>query len=134
MNDYKWIVYLTTNVVNQKIYVGVHKTINPDKFDGYIGNGIYVNKPVTYEHSKTIFQRAVKKYGPKNFVRKTLAVFDNEDEAYLLEEEIVNEEFLSRDDVYNMVLGGGGGVLFTGIPCHKYSLDGKYIESYKSFA
>ena len=134
MNSFKWIVYLTTNLINQHIYVGVHKTINPDIFDGYIGNGIYITKPATYQYSKTIFQAAVKKYGPKNFRRETLAIFDNEDEAYLLEEEIVNEEFLTREDVYNMVLGGGGGVLFEGTPCHKYSLEGKYIESYKSFA
>lgn len=134
MDNFKWIVYLTTNLVNDKIYVGVHKTLSPDVFDGYLGNGIYVSKPASYQYSKTIFQKAVKKYGPKNFRRKTLAVFDNEEEAYLLEEEIVNEEFIARDDVYNMILGGGGGVLFEGTPCHKYSLDGKYIESYKSFA
>lgn len=134
MNNFKWIVYLTTNLVNNKIYVGVHKTINPDIFDGYIGNGIYISKPATYQYSKTIFQGAVKKYGPKNFRRKTLAVFDNEDDAYLLEEQIVNEEFLARPDVYNIVLGGRGGVLFEGTPCYKYSLDGKYLESYKSFA
>lgn len=33
----KYIVYKTTNIVNQKIYIGVHQTLNPDKFDGYLG-------------------------------------------------------------------------------------------------
>lgn len=134
MNNFKWIVYITTNLINNKIYVGVHKTKDPDVFDGYIGNGIYINKPSTYQYSKTIFQLAVKKYGPKNFRRKTLSIFNNEEEAYLLEEEIVNEEFLARDDVYNMILGGGGEVPFTGTPCYKYSLEGIYLESYKSMA
>lgn len=55
MNSFKWIVYLTTNLINQHIYIGVHKTINPDIFDGYIGNGIYITKPATYQHSKTKF-------------------------------------------------------------------------------
>ena len=33
----KYIVYCTTNLVNNKTYIGVHQTENPDKFDGYIG-------------------------------------------------------------------------------------------------
>jgi len=41
--NYKWIVYLTTNLVNKKIYVGVHKTLTPDVFDGYIGCGINIH-------------------------------------------------------------------------------------------
>ena len=35
-NNLKFIVYCTTNIVNNKIYIGVHKTENPDIFDGYI--------------------------------------------------------------------------------------------------
>ena len=38
----KYIVYCTTCTENGKIYIGVHKTENPDIFDGYIGNGIKV--------------------------------------------------------------------------------------------
>ncbi len=34
-----YIVYKTTNKINGKIYVGVHRT-NPDIFDGYIGCGV----------------------------------------------------------------------------------------------
>ena len=34
---------------------------------------------------------AVKKYGPKNFIRNIIAVFNNEDDAYALEADIVNE-------------------------------------------
>ena len=38
--EIKYIVYITINLCNGKLYIGVHKT-NPDVFDGYIGNGIY---------------------------------------------------------------------------------------------
>lgn len=34
-----YIVYKTTNLINGKVYVGVHRT-NPDIFDGYIGCGV----------------------------------------------------------------------------------------------
>ena len=40
----KYIVYQTTNLINNKIYIGVHKTVNPDIFDGYIGNGGICNE------------------------------------------------------------------------------------------
>lgn len=134
-NTWKYIVYETTNIVNGKIYIGVHKTKDPNKFDGYIGNGIYITQPYTYQHSKTAFQCAVKKYGVKNFVRKTLAIFNTEQEASDLEEQIVNEKFLERDDVYNMVLGGVSGLLVSQmIKVYQYNLDGTYIGEYKSFA
>ena len=35
----EYIVYLTINTKNKKIYVGVHG-ISSNIFDGYIGNGI----------------------------------------------------------------------------------------------
>lgn len=134
-NTWKYIVYETTNIVNGKIYVGIHKTKDPDKFDGYIGNGIYITQPYTYQHSKTAFQCAVKKYGVKNFIRKTLAVFNTEQEASDLEEQIVNEKFLERDDVYNMVLGGISGCLVSQmIKVYQYDLNGNFIKEYKSFA
>ena len=31
----KYIVYKTTNLVNNYIYIGVHKTNTPYEFDGY---------------------------------------------------------------------------------------------------
>ncbi len=49
---------------------------------------------------------AVKKYGPKNFSRTVLSIFENEEEAYNEEARLVDTEFLKRNDVYNMILGG----------------------------
>lgn len=103
----KYIVYLTTNIINGKIYVGVHRTENPDIFDGYLGDGVMTNMPKTYKCCKTAFHCAVTKYGPSNFKRKTLRVFDTMQDALDLEAWIVTRDFIARTDVYNIALGGG---------------------------
>ena len=93
-------------MVNKKIYIGVHKTFTPNKFDGYLGCGVLVYKPSSYKYAQTPFQFAVAKYGPKNFIRKTLRVFDKLEDALDLERWLVDEAFVKRPDTYNMVLGG----------------------------
>lgn len=131
-NLIKYIVYCTTCTVNNKIYIGVHKT-NPNIYDSYIGNGIYANDISTYKYSKTKFQAAVNKYGVKNFKRATIAIFDNEDDAYDLEADIVNEQFLQRPDVYNMALGGKFGVwILKAAKTYQYNDKGEFICEYIS--
>lgn len=125
----KYIVYCTTNIVNKFIYVGLHKTENPNIFDGYIGNGINIHEPSDLQHPKTKFQYAVKQYGVKNFIRNTIAIFDTLEEAAMLESEIVNDTFLQRPDVYNMVLGG---LVFTDVPVYQYSKEGVFLNEYTS--
>ena len=36
----KYIVYETRNIVNNKIYIGVHHTTTPYEFDNYLGCGV----------------------------------------------------------------------------------------------
>lgn len=86
-----YTVYKTTNLINGKIYVGVHKTSNPN--DSYFGSGIYIKE-------------AISLYGKRNFKKEILAVFDTAEEAYKFESEYVNEDFVNRDDTYNLVCGG----------------------------
>ena len=50
-------IYITTNILNNKQYVGSHCTDNID--DGYIGSG-------------RLFLKAVRKYGKENFSREVL--------------------------------------------------------------
>lgn len=100
----KYIVYCTTCLVNGKIYIGVHKTENPDVFDGYLGNGI--KKGYILKNPKTAFQKALKKYGYNKFKRSVLFVFDTPEEAYEKEKEIVTLDFIKRRDNYNTSLGG----------------------------
>lgn len=127
----KYIVYCTVNTTNNHIYVGVHETQNPYKYDFYLGDNCYANDCNTYTHPKTKFQHAVKTFGPKVFRRLILAVFDNPIDAYLVEEMIINKEFLSRPDVYNTVLGGRELNHIDNI-IYSYDLDGNYLNEYYS--
>lgn len=89
-----YIVYKITNLVNNKIYIGSHKTKNIN--DNYMGSG-------------KLIRQAIEKYGLINFKKEILFVFDNPRQMYLKEAELVNPDFLKRDDVYNLNPGGCGG-------------------------
>jgi group I intron endonuclease len=91
----KYIIYKTTNLINGHIYIGKHITDTPYTFDGYLGSGLGL-------------QKAIKKYGKENFKRETLFVYDDEEDAYNKESEIVTKEFRYRHDVYNACDGGLG--------------------------
>lgn len=87
-----YTVYKIVNKINQKFYVGVHKTDNPN--DSYMGSG------------KAI-KRSIQKYGKENFKKDVLLITENEDEAFSLEKELTSN-YTDRDN-YNMKLGGVGG-------------------------
>lgn len=127
----KHIVYLTTNIINGKIYIGVHKTETPYKFDGYLGDGLWVNDSYLINHPKEPFHYAIKKYGIKNFKRKTLKVFDNRQDALDLERWLVDEEFIKRSDTYNITLGGGEPPTYCKT-IYQYSLNGNFIKEWNS--
>lgn len=102
-----FIVYKTTCLINNKIYIGVHETNDPNVFDGYIGNSINIyNRKWALEHPKFPFHFAVIKYGINNFKRETLFEFNSANDAYKKEEEIVNEEFIKQNTNYNITVGG----------------------------
>lgn len=130
----KYIVYKTTNLVNNFIYIGVHKTENPEVWDHYLGNGIYDNRPLTYKKSKTALQQAVSQFGIKNFKREIISIFDTCEEAYALEGLIVNDDFLARHDVYNMIKGGIVNKI-EGKKVYQYNSNtGKFIKEFNSLS
>ena len=92
-SGYFHLVYQITNLVNGKVYVGKHSTKDP--YDNYMGSGLEIG-------------RAIKKYGIENFTKEILFCFDKESDAFLKEGELVTQEFVNRDDTYNMIVGGKG--------------------------
>lgn len=89
-----YYMYKITNKVNGKFYIGIHKTSDLD--DGYMGSGV-------------ILKKAIKKYGIENFEKTILEYFDSAELMYEKEKQIVDQEFLQREDVYNVMRGGHGG-------------------------
>lgn len=89
-----YYLYEIKNLLNDKIYVGVHQTDNLE--DGYMGSG-------------KLLKKAIEKYGLNNFKKTVLETFSSQEEMLKREREVVDEKFLLREDVYNLKLGGEGG-------------------------
>jgi hypothetical protein len=88
-------VYKITNRLNGMEYIGVHSTDNLN--DGYFGSGKYL-------------QQAIKEIGRDSFLKEIITIFDTREEAFQLEEQIVNKEYLKTGENYNLCCGGGRGI------------------------
>lgn len=77
-------------------YIGKHysKNIQSDK---YLGSGLFIT-------------RAIKKYGKQNFKREILYTLETQQEAYQIQQELVNEDVVKDKNTYNMCIGGYGGM------------------------
>lgn len=87
----KYLIYKITNNVNNKYYIGRHRTKNEN--DSYMGSG------------KGILN-AIKKYGIENFTKEIIAESWDETNLWELEKIIVNEEVVKDTMSYNMSYGG----------------------------
>jgi hypothetical protein len=67
----KYTIYKTTNTVNNKIYIGKHKTKNLK--DGYMGSGC-------------IIKQAIEKYGIDKFIKEILYTYDTEEQMNSMDE------------------------------------------------
>lgn len=89
-----YFIYKTTNLVNRKYYIGMHKTNNLS--DGYLGSGI-------------LLKRAITKYGKESFKREILEFCSDYEELKEKEKDYVNENVVNDKNSYNLKLGGEGG-------------------------
>lgn len=89
-------VYLTTNLINGKQYVGDHST-NDLKNDSYIGSG-------------KIIKNAIKKYGKESFNFIILEKFNTRKEAFDAQEKYIIQYNTLVPNGYNISLKGGNGV------------------------
>lgn len=96
MKTYNYI-YLITNNLNGKNYVGKHSTNNLE--DGYMGSG---------KHLK----RALQKYSKENFSKKILAYADTEEKLNWFECFYI-KKYHARTNGYNLTDGGDGTLGFT---------------------
>ena len=87
-------VYLTTNLIDGKKYVGDHSSNNPEK-DTYIGSG-------------TVLRKAIKKHGRKSFKCEKLEFFSSKEESFAAQEKYIAlyETHVSQNG-YNISWKGG---------------------------
>lgn len=86
-----YLVYQITNLIDGKIYIGIHSTYNEK--DNYMG-------------SSQSLKRNIKKLGRQNFKKEILYKFNNRKASLLKEKELVTREFCMREDTYNCIEGG----------------------------
>ena len=87
-------IYKTTNILNNKFYIGMHSTTNLK--DGYVGSGTHL-------------RHAIRKYGVANFKFEIIEWCDNRENLIQREKEIITEEYINDANCYNMKPGGSGG-------------------------
>ena len=88
-----YTVYKITNNINNRYFIGVHKTSDPH--DSYMGSGLAI-------------KRAIESYGIDNFTKDILFVSETRETSYNKEKEMISE---CMDDplCYNISYGGDGG-------------------------
>ena len=97
MKKYKFnYIYITTNLINRKQYVGDHSTNNLN--DNYLGSG------------RPYFIRAIQKYGKENFKKEILEYFDTKKEAFNAQRKYINKFNTLIPSGYNISPSGGLGV------------------------
>ena len=87
-------IYKTTNILNNKFYIGMHSTTNLK--DGYVGSGTHL-------------RHAIRKYGVANFKFEIIEWCDNREKLIQREKEIITEEYINDVNCYNIKPGGLGG-------------------------
>lgn len=107
MENYYGFIYMTTNKINNKKYIGQKKFDKEGKWKKYLGSGV-------------AFRNAVLEYGEENFTREILAYAYSFEELNSLEIEYIKKFNAVNDRMFYNLVDGGGTV--TGL---KFSKDSK---------
>lgn len=95
MDNYYGFIYMTTNKINNKKYIGQKKIDKEGKWKKYLGSGVAL-------------KNAIKEYGEDNFTREILAYAYSFEELNNLEIEFIKKYNAVEDRMfYNLVEGGG---------------------------
>ena len=119
-------IYLTTNLINGKKYIGQHKITK--QYDYYLGSG-------------KILKDAINKYGRNNFKKEQLALCDTQEEANEQEKYFIKKyNAVENEEFYNLAEGGqeGAGFLYfrqqlEQNPEQKKSFEEKRIKALKQW-
>lgn len=95
-------IYITTNLINRKQYIGQRKIKGDISDDLYLGSG-------------KLISRAIKKHGKENFTREILDYASSQEELDYLEWYYIETNHATKSPFfYNIAQGGKGGSKFAG--------------------
>ena len=97
----EYVIYKTTNLINNKIYVGKDEYNNPE----YLGSG-------------KLLHQAIDKYGIENFTKEIIEICSSEEHS-LRESYWINELPCLAPVGYNILIGSFGGDTYTHHPNKK---------------
>lgn len=90
-------IYITTNTVNNRKYIGKCEYKRKNGWEHYLGSG-------------KILKQAIKKYGVESFVREIIDEADNLEELNFLERYYIEKyDAYNNNQFYNIAQGGTGG-------------------------
>lgn len=116
-------IYLITNIINNKKYIGQSVDINK-RFREHIYSSLNANA----KDANSPLHQAIRKYGKENFCLTILEECNRED---LNEKECFWIQYHdSYHKGYNATLGGDSDSRYNGKEVELYNFDGKFIKSY----
>ncbi len=96
-------IYLITNAVNGKKYVGQTKTTARKRFLSHLKDA-----RLDYDHCCPILKNAIQKHGPHNFKVECIATAQTQEELDTLEIQLIQSHNCLFPNGYNICIGGHG--------------------------